>query len=200
MKHLTGALFSFGLVLLISCSGEIIPNTGGISPDVGTNVAQTQTASIWTATPTIPTATPVPKEAEIINVLNGHIRNVDKLAELIEAEYFVASLDFIISGNPNIYSIMRINIVCESMTRRTCTPERGFVLLMHSFEAAYGKDKQRAVISSQVPETIQTLQVTVELAHAESIGSFVVSWDNVKAFASGDLTPEQLDHEIIVRP
>jgi hypothetical protein len=71
---------------------------------------------------------------------------------------------------------------------------------MHGFESAYGKDKQREVISSQVPQTIQTLEVIVEYAHAGSIGSFTVGWNNVRAFAGGNLSPEQLDHEIFTRP
>ena len=200
MKPLTGALLFLCLFLLVSCDDVIIPNTGGISSDVGTQVAETQTANIWTATPITPTATPIPNEVQIINILNNNIRNVDKLAELVEAEYYVANVVFINSGNPNVFTNMRIHIVCESISLRTCTPERGFVLLMHGFESAFQKDNQRNTISSQVPQTIQTLEVVVELAHAGSIGSFTIGWNNVKAFASGDLSPEQLDHEIIFRP
>jgi len=95
---------------------------------------------------------------------------------------------------------MRIYVVCESMIRRTCTPERGFVILMHAFESAYGKDKQREIITSQVPQTIQNLDVIIELAHSGSIGTFSVGWNNVKSYASGNLSPEQLDHGIFTRP
>ena len=199
MRYLKGALFFVCLILLNACGDSLIPITG-INDEVGTQVAQTQTAGAWTATPITPSPTPVPNKSQIVNILNDNIRNTDKLAELVEAEYYVAKVDFGASGNPNYYTTMHINVVCESMLQRTCTPERGFVILMHGFEGAYGKDKQRDVISSQVPQTIQTLEVIVELAHAGSIGRFTVGWNNVKAFAGGNLSPEQLDHEIINRP
>ena len=199
MKYLTGALVSVCLFFLNSCGNGYIPVTG-INEGIGTQVAQTQTASVWTATPITPSPTPIPNKVQIINILNNNIRNADKLAELVEAEYYVARIDFISSGNPNNFIIMRINVVCESIIHRTCTPERGFVILMHGFESAYKKDNQRDVISSQVPQTIQTLEVIVEYAHAGSIGSFTIGWNNVKAFAGGNLSPEQLDHEIFTRP
>ena len=199
MRYLKGTFFFVCLILLNACGDSLIPITG-INDEVGTQVAQTQTASAWTATPITPSPTNVPDKAKIVNILNDNIRNEDKLAELVEAEYYVAKVDFIASGNPNYYTTMRIEVICESLLQRTCTAERGFVILMHGFESAYGKDKQRDVISSQVPQTIQTLDVIVELAHAGSIGKFTVGWNNVKAFARGNLSPEQFDHEIIVRP
>jgi len=195
MKHLISVFLFVCLFLLISCSDTIIPNTGGISPEVGTQVAQTQTASIWTITPSL---TPVPLEAEIIDILNGHIKHYDSLAELVEAEYYIARLDFIRGGD--VITSMRITIVCKSMTRRTCTPERAFVLLMNAFTVAHGKEKQWAVISNKVPGTVVTMELQAELAHAESIGIFIVGWKNVVSYASGNLTAEQLDHEIISRP
>jgi hypothetical protein len=196
MKQLAGALIFVCLLLLISCSDGYIPNTG-ISPEVGTQVAETQTASIWTITPS---PTPIPIEAEIINVLNEHIKNYDSLAELIEAEYYIARLEFIKSGDGKVITTMRITIVCKSMTRRTCTPERAFVLLMNAFRVAHGREKQWAIISSKIPETVGTMELQVELAHAESIGMFIVGWKNVVSYASENLTAEQLDHEIILRP
>lgn len=198
MKYLMGGLLVVCLILLNSCgNGGIIPNTGEISPEVGTQVAQTQTASIWTITPSL---TPVPLEAEIIKILNQHIKNYDSLAELVEAEYYIARLDFIKGGDGKVITTMRITIVCKSMTRRTCTPERAFVLLMNAFKVAHGREKQWAIISSKVPETVGTMELHVELAHAESIGMFVVGWKNVVSYASESFTAEQLDHEIIVRP
>jgi hypothetical protein len=71
---------------------------------------------------------------------------------------------------------------------------------MNAFRVAHGKEKQWAVISSKVPETVGNMEVQVELAHAESIGMFIVGWKNVVAYASESLTAEQLDHEIIHRP
>jgi len=195
MKYLTSALFFICLIILNSCSDAIIPNTGGISPEVGTLVAETQTASIWTITPS---PTPIPLEAEIIDILNEHIKHYDSLAELVEAEYYIARLDFIRGGD--VITSMRITIVCKSMTRRTCTPERAFVLLMNAFTVAHGKEKQWAVISSRVPGTVVTMELQAELAHAESIGMFIVGWKNVVSYASGNLTAEQFDHEIIYRP
>jgi predicted small lipoprotein YifL len=193
-RYFSVVFILFFLVTIAACGGEQPQEFS--SADL-TALVNTMTAESWTITPS---PTPVPSEVEIINVLNSNIRNVDKLAELVEAEYYVAKLDFLKSGNSKNYTTMRITIVCEGMIRRTCTPERGFVLLMHGFERAYGKDKQRTTISSQVPKTIQNLEVIVELAHAGSIGSFTVGWKNVESFASGELSPEQLDHEIIARP
>ena len=199
MKYLAGTLIFVCLILLNACGGNYIPITG-ITDGVGTQVAQTQTASVWTPTPITPSPTTIPNEVQIINILNNNIRNTDELAELVEAEYYVARIDLIRSGNPNYFIAMRIYVVCESMLRRTCTPERGFVVLMHAFESAFKKDNQRDAISSQVPQTIQNLDVIIELAHSGQIGTFSVGWNNVKAFAGGNLSPEQLDHEIIVRP
>jgi len=199
MKYLKGAFFFVCLILLNACGDSLIPSAV-INDEVDTQVAQTQTASAWTATPITPSPTPVPNKAKIVNILNDNIRNADKLAELVEAEYYVAKVEFIASGNPNYYTTMRIEVICESLLQRTCTPERGFVILMNGFKSVYGNDKQRDDFSPQVPQTIQTLDVIVELAHAGSIGKFTVGWNNVKAFARGNLSPEQLDHEIIVRP
>ena len=193
IRHLIILLILFCLVIISSCGPQATEFTDADK----TALVNTMTAESWTITPN---PTLVPNTVQIINILNNNIRNIDKLAELVEAEYYVAKLDFIKSGNPNNYTIMRVNIVCESITRRTCTPERGFVTLMHGFEGAFKKDNQRNAITSQVPQTIQTLDVIVELAHAGSIGSFTIGWGNVKAFADGNLSPEQLDHEIIVRP
>ena len=197
MKALIAVLLCVCLFLLTSCGNAIVPITGGIPPEVGTQVAQTQTATVWTLTPSL---TPVPLEAEIINILNQYIKNYDSLAELIEAEYYIARLDFVKSTDGKVIITMHITIICKSMTPRTCTPERAFVLLMNAFRAAYEKEKQWAIISSEVPETVVNMEMQLELAHAEPIGMFIVGWKNVVSYASESLTAEQLDHEIIHRP
>ena len=71
---------------------------------------------------------------------------------------------------------------------------------MNAFTVAHGKEKQWAVISGKVPGTVVTMELQAELAHAESIGMFIVEWKNVVSYESGNLTAEQLDHEIIHRP
>lgn len=195
MKFIAGTLLSVCLILLNSCDDGRTA-ISDITTQVGTHVAETQTASVWTATPVIATSTPIPNNDQIITILNNNIRSKDKLAELVEAKYHVGKLDFKQIGNSSVYSIMRIEVVCESMTRHTCILERGFVILIHGFESAFKDDDQRDTLTSQIPKTIQDLDVCVERDHAEILGCISLGWNDVKSYASGNLSPEQLYHEI----
>jgi hypothetical protein len=186
MKHLTGALFFFCLILLISCSGDIIPDTG-ISPDVGTKVAETQTASMWTATPTTPTATPVPDQVKIIESLNNFIRGHNPLSEAIDAKFYVTDVTFEETINPPVKTSLWITVECEYLYHSSCTAERAFVVVLEALQ----HEKTRNKLMEQVPSTVRNLKVFA-LERMHLIGVIDIPWSDAIAFAEGRLLPEQL--------
>jgi hypothetical protein len=158
-----------------------------VSPDVGTFVAQTQTATMWTPTPTVPSPTSVPKEAVIVDALNGVLRGGDPLEEAIDAKFYITDIGFDTSGNPPIIITMRVHVECEWVLKPTCTTERAFVVLMHALE----REGVRKKIIEQIPITIEFVQVTA-LDHMSQIGIIEIRWQDVLAFTNGEITGDQL--------
>jgi len=158
-----------------------------VSPDVGTFVAQTQTATMWTATPVLPSPTLIPKESVIVDTLNSALRGVDPLDEAIDAKFFISDLGFDTGGNPPVIVKMRIHIECEWILHPTCTPERGFVNFMHVFEM---KDVRKKIIE-QIPATVESVQIE-SYDHMVQIGSLSIGWQDMMAFVDGDITGDQL--------
>jgi hypothetical protein len=191
MKHLTGALFFVCLILLVSCGEVTIPDTGEISLEVGTNVAETQTASVWTATPITPTSTPIPDQVKIIEALNNFIKGHNPLDEAIDAKFYVTEVAFEETNNPSVKTGLWITVECEYLYHSSCTAERAFVVVMEALQHENTRNK----IVKQIPTTVHTLKVFA-LDRMYLIGIIEIPWSDAIAFAEGKLLPEQLTGRI----
>lgn len=176
------------LLFFLAC----VPATE-ISPEIGTAVAQSQTASMWTPAPT---TTPVPNTGKIVQILNGVIVGTDPLAETIEAKFRVIDAQFINSPPLNTADILSIHVECESIYNNSCTPEETFVALMHAFVAT---DKIIVKVSEQVPPTVLIMQV-VTFNHMTQSGMIMVNWSDVVDYAKGKIDGGQLGARITRLP
>jgi hypothetical protein len=169
-------------IILAACGSD---NT--VNPDVGTMVAQTQTAKMVTATPT---TTHVPSQAAIVNALNGALRGADPLEEGFDARFNIIDIVFEVNGNPPFTDKIIIHIECEYVYKQTCTAERSFVVLMHVFQ----KEGVRNKVIEQIPETIKTVQVKVfdNRNNRSQIGVVEALWQDVLAYGKGEITGDQL--------
>jgi hypothetical protein len=158
-----------------------------IDPRAITLVVQTLTATMWTPTPVTPSPTSVPKEVVVVNTLNGVLRGADPLGEAIDAKFYIIDVGFEASGNPPVLLTMRVHVECEWILKPSCTAERAFVVLMHAFE----RDGVRNKIIEQIPATIEWVQVMV-FDHLSHIGTIAVRWQDIVAFASKDISGDQL--------
>jgi len=186
MKYLTGGLLVVCVILLNSCGDVIIPVTG-ISTEIGTHVAETQTATMWTATPVTPTSTPVPDPKKIIEIFNSFIRGHNPLGEAIDAKFYVTEVTFEESVNPAAKTVLWITIECEYLQHSSCTAERALVEILETLQ----HEKTRNKILEQVPATVRTLKVSA-LDRMQLIGIINIPWPDAIAFAEGRLLPEQL--------
>jgi hypothetical protein len=158
-------------------------------PNAGASVAQTQTA----AAPPTAAGTPVPKVAVIVNAFNGALRGADPLEETLDAKFSVTDIGFDISGDPPAITTLRVHVECECLkTKSSCSTERAFVAVAHVFE----KDGVRKKILEQIPKTVQVMQVRA-FDRMQPIGIIEVSWQDLLAFANGEITGEQLGARII---
>jgi hypothetical protein len=183
MKRFLVVIPIFLLIVLGACGTA----SGQVNSEMGTAVAQTQTASIWTPTPVTPSPTTVPKGAVIVDALNNVVRDSDPLGSAIDVKFYITDVGFDPAGNPPIMTTMRIQIECEWVLKPACTTERAFVVLMHAFE----NNGARKKMIEQMPPTIQFVQVNAT-DHLAPIGAIVVRWQDVIAFTSNDITGDQL--------
>src|SRR6266498_157031 len=117
------------IIFLIAC----FPPTEGIDPAYSTAVIQTLTATMWTPTPVTPSATPEPHTGKVVEILNGVLVGSDPLAETMEARFTVLDAWIILDGQTNQARTLMINVDCEWVFTDSCTPERTFVVMIHSF-------------------------------------------------------------------
>ena len=183
MKRFLVIVPIFLFIFLNACGVSSNP----VPPDVGTFVAQTQTATMWTATPVLPSPTSIPKEAVIVDALNSVLRGVDPLDEAIDAKFFISDLSFDTGGNPPVIVKMRVHIECEWILQPACTPERGFVIFMHVFEM---KEVRKKIVD-QIPTTVESVQI-MSYDHMVQIGSLSIGWQDMMAFVDGEITGDQL--------
>lgn len=183
MKQFLAVIPIFLFIFLGACG---VPGNQ-LSPDLGTFVAQTQTATMWTPTPITPSPTSVPKEAVIVDALNGAMRGADPLGEAIDAKFQITDVGFDASGNPPVIITMRVHVECEWILTPSCTAERAFVILMHTFQ----REGVRKKLVEQIPATLEFLQV-IAFDHMSQIGSLTIRWQDAVAFINGDITGDQL--------
>jgi len=183
MKPFFVAIIIFLFVSIRACG---VPD-GQLDPSAVTFVVQTQTAAMWTPTPITPSPTNVPKQAVIVDALNGAIRGADPLMEALDAKFYVTDIGFDMNGNPPATTTLRFNMECEWVLERSCTVERAFVVLMHAFE----REGVRNKVKEQIPVTIEIVRITA-FDHMSPIGTILVQWTDVMAFANGNITGDQL--------
>ena len=183
MKRFFVAIPIFLFIFLGACG---VPSDQ-LDPRVSTFVVQTQTATMWTPTPITPTPTSVPKEAAIVEALNGVLRGADPLEEVLDAKFYITDIGFDANGYPSLTTTIRVHVECEWILERSCTTERAFVVLMHAFE----REGVRKKIIEQIPATIEFVQV-MAFDHLSHIGTMEIRWQDVLAFANGDITGDQL--------
>jgi hypothetical protein len=170
--------------VLLSACAEI---TVTVPDEVGTAVAETQTAKMWSPTPVTPSATPVPNPLVILDALNGALRGADPLREVMDAKFYVADVGFDANGNPPLIITLRISVECEWIMHPSCTTERAFVEVIHVFE----KEGVHKKIVEHMPASIEFIQV-VAFDHFNQNGTLIVRWQDVLAYIEGKISPEQL--------
>lgn len=188
MKRLL-AIIPLLLFLFINACGV---DNSAVLPEVGTNVALTQTATMWTPTPITPSPTPSPNQAVIVDALNSALRGADPLGEAIDAKFHVADVGFSTNGNPPILFTLRVHVECEWIIKSSCTTERAFVVLIHALE---NKEVRKKVIE-QIPTTIEFAQIDA-FDHMVQIGSLAIRWEDVLSYTRGEINGDQLAVRVI---
>ena len=165
------------LLLFNSCTGA----DPGIPVDVGTAVANTQTAVMWT-----PTLTPTldPNEPKILEWVNAGLPS-DQLEITLDARYQAVDVFFSYpSGSSS--PIFRIDIRCECATgSQCCVPERMFVVTMKAMKERSDK------IIEQVPGNASQVKV-VCFDHTNQIGVMAASWADVRDYLRETINGYQL--------
>lgn len=177
MKRLLPFIPIFFLLLFNSCTGA----DPGIPVDVGTAVANTQTAVMWT-----PTLTPTldPNEPKILELVNAGLPS-DPLEITLDARYQAVDVFFTyLSGSSS--PIFRIDIRCECATgSQCCVPERMFVVTMWAMKESPNK------IIEQVPGNASQVKV-VCFDHTNQIGVMAASWADVRDYLRDTINGYQL--------
>lgn len=183
MKRLLPSIPIFFLLLLNACGNGI---STPIPDDVGTRVAQTQTATV--AIPS-PTQTPNPDVPNMISTLNVDLSIINPLEELLDAEYQVMDISFeTVGGYPD--QVFLINVRCKcSSDNDCCHPQRTFVVIMNAMKRNYN------FILAHVPGGISHL-VVVCSDHKTPIGAISASWPATRDYLSGISTAYQFEKHV----
>jgi hypothetical protein len=190
-KFLVVALIFVFIIMLGAC--DTLDNQ--VSPAEADAFIHTLTATMWTPAPVTPSATPVPNEAVIVNALNDASRGADPLEETLDAKFSILDISFHLSGKPLVTTTLEVHVECEWITRPSCTVERAFVALAHAFKAV--KADVRKKIIGQIPETVLVVQVRAFDHITKPLGIIEVGWQDLLAFANGDITGDQLGTRIL---
>ena len=169
MKRLLPIAPVFLFIFLNACANS---TAAAISPDVGTKVAQTQTAAIWT-----PTITPIPdpNEAKIVEWLNEGLLARDPLERSLDAIYQVR--DVVFPGVPSSPPVVfRVDIRCDcAFSAQCCVPERMFVLTMWAMKNHADK------ILNQIPNSVFEVKV-VCFNREVQIEVLAANWSDVRDY------------------
>jgi hypothetical protein len=166
------------LTLLNAC-GSAPP---AVPAEMGTAVAQTQTATMWTVTvsPTVD-----PSEASIIEWLNAEFSGADSLERTIDAKYQAVDMSFPTSPNGSTL-LFRVDVHCEcARVTSCCTPERIFVITMWAMK------KRQEKILPQMPGNLSEVRV-VCFQGWNYIGVMSAWWSDAKGYMLGEISGFQL--------
>jgi hypothetical protein len=178
MKRFLPAIPVFLLLFLYAC-GNATPSV--VPAEMGTAVAQTQTAVMWTP---MPTSTPDPDEAKIVEWLNASLSGMDSLERTVDAHYQIN--DVVFTMEVFLPVIFQVNMRCEcAMNSRCCVPERMFVVAMHAMKA------QSEKVIGQVPGN--TVELHLNCYDRQTlIGVMVVNWSDVEGYFKEKINGYQL--------
>lgn len=164
------------LLLLNACIDGYPP----ITNEIGTAVAQTQTATMVTPTNT-PTAKP--KESKIVDWMNEELLKTDALERSLDATYYVGDVSFWASNGVSI--IMRVDVHCECSTNNGCChPERTLIKAIESMR------QQKDKIFNEVPGTVSELHIYC-YDHLAQYGIMGASWSDVRNYLDNNINGYQ---------
>lgn len=183
MKRLLAILPIFLLILLNACADA---SASAIAPDIGTKVAQTQTASMWT-----PTITPIPdpNEPKIVEWLNEGLSAADPLERSLVANYQARDVFFpAAAGSPP--TVFRVDIRCDcAFSTQCCVPEQMFVLTMLAMKNRTDK------IIEQVPNSVSEVKV-VCFNHEVQFAVLAASWSDARGYLLDQINGYQLGSRV----
>ena len=166
------------LTLLNAC-GSASPT---VPPNLGTAVAQTQTAVMWT-----PTVSPTfdPSEPKIVEWLNAEFSAADSLEQTLDARYQVVDVFFPIAANGST-TVFRVDVRCECANYTACClPERIFVVTMWAMK------KRQEKILEQVPGNLSEVKV-VCFDRLIQIGVVSAWWPDARGYMLDEINGYQL--------
>lgn len=168
----------FFLFIFNSCTGA----APGISSEVGTAVANTQTAAMWTA---IPTFTPNPNIPNIVTWLNNDLSTINPLESTLDAEYHVIDISF--SRRPDRSGLLfRVDVDCRCMNgAECCIPERTFVVIIEAMK------RNATTILTHVPGDVSEILV-VCTEHRAGVGAMTAAWQDVRGYLQYQISGYQL--------
>lgn len=180
MKRPLPFIFIVLLFFINSCTaaaGFTIPN------EVGTAVAQTQTAVAWTA---VPTPTLNPSIPSMIDWLNRDLSTANPLGWTLDAEYRVIDISFSNILNSTAL-IFQVDVHCSCIYNEDCCiPERTFVVIVDSM-------KRYPQFWTQIPsDTIRMIVVCSDHPNTKPIGAVTASWPDVQGYLQGNVSGDQL--------
>jgi len=170
------------LALLNAC-GTVSPTVPG---DIGTAVAQTQTAAVWT-----PTISPTvdPNEQKIVEWLNAELSAADSLEQTLDARYQAVDVSFPIAANGSTI-LFRVDVRCECASYTACCmPERTFVVTMWAMK------KRQEKILEQMPGNLSELKV-VCFDRLNYVGVMSAWWPDVRSYMLDQINGSQLGSRV----
>ena len=157
----------------------------GVPNDIGTAVANTQTAAVWTAAPT---QTFNPNISIMVNWLNAElVSSTNALGSTMDAKYGVTGITFK-NHSPMTFRI-DVNCICMN-DADCCIPERTFVVILESLK----RNPNSAL--TQVPVDVSQMMVVCFDKANSQIGAISVSWQAVREYLQGYLTGYELGVQV----
>jgi hypothetical protein len=171
------------LFLVNSCVLADTPS--GVPNDMGTAVANTQTATVWTVAPT---QTFNPNISFMVNWLNVRLMSpTNALASTLDAKYSVTEIT-VRNHSPMTY---RIDVTCICMNEADCCiPERTFVVILESLKTNTSEP------FSRIPPDVSQVMVVCFNQRNTQIGAISVSWQSVREYLLGNLTGYELGVQV----
>lgn len=157
----------------------------GVPSDMGTAVANTQTAAVWTVAPT---QTFNPNISFMVNWLNARLMSpTNALASTLDAKYSVTEIT-VRNHSPMTF---RIDVTCICMNEADCCiPERTFVVILESLKTDINETFRR------VPDDVNEMMVVCSNQRNVQIGAVSVSWQSVREYLLGNLTGYELGVQV----
>jgi hypothetical protein len=189
IKRIVLAFLGTMFVLLSSLLGGCVEATP--SPDQQlANLVSSLTAFFITPSPTV---TPVPDANALVRILNDNIgKSKDKLADAIDAHYWVIDASYFDSEIPGFVNL-NLFVRCECAHNTTCcTPERSFIQAVDFLKLSENKKNHL------LPNNILKLNLICS-DHDRQIGTITVLWTDLMDYYNQKLDGYQFGNRIQVQ-